>query len=72
MSNTIFNPLDAVLSVQSSASETELKSQSKAMNNDTHGICPKCKTNMSTCSIPKEQVYFCNTCRVSSPLPIED
>lgn len=67
MSN-FFNPLDAVF--KNEPSSEKLESNSKAMSNDTHGVCPKCKNNMEMVGLSSsEKAYWCTRCRVSSPLP---
>lgn len=67
---TIFNPLDHVVSNDSKAS-SDLESSSKVLENDTHGVCPKCGQAMGVSKTSKEEVYYCSPCRVSSPMPKE-
>ena len=72
--NKPFDPLAAVLNKQEpqSTSSSDLESSSRAINNDTHGKCPKCQTSMGLKQLPKESVFFCDRCRVSSPIPVEE
>lgn len=72
--NKPFDPLAAVLNKQEpqSTASSDLESSSRAMDNDTHGKCPKCKTSMSLARLPKEEVFYCGRCRVSSPIPVEE
>ena len=39
-----------------------------AVDNTTEGQCPKCRKSMGTAMIPAGQVYYCPTCRVSTPI----
>lgn len=67
----IFNPLDSI-AAPASESGSDMESNSKAMRNDTHGVCPKCAAQMKVTSVSSaEQCFYCPTCRVSSPMPIE-
>lgn len=42
-----------------------------AVDNSTDGVCPKCRATMATAFIPLGQVYYCSTCRVTTPIPEE-
>ncbi len=42
-----------------------------AVDNEREGICPKCRGTMGTGTIPLGQVYYCSTCRVTTPIPEE-
>lgn len=54
-------------------SESAVESTSGILTNDTNGVCPKCKNNMGSGIIAGgEEVYYCKTCRVSSPLEMLD
>ncbi len=59
-----FDPLEAL------ASTPAFKSQS-ALYNEKVGVCPKCGQPMSKAFIahPADEVFYCDGCRVSSPLP---
>lgn len=57
-------------------SKEQIKTQKKPMiatarmENATPGICPKCKHPMDVSRLSnRQEVYFCTTCRVASPLP---
>lgn len=39
-----------------------------AVNNSEEGVCPKCNRSMGFAIIPAGQVYYCATCRVSTPM----
>ena len=65
---SFFNPLNAVTDV---SADKELESNSKAMKNDTQGVCPKCSTSMKTVSLKQEDVFYCTSCRVTSPKLVE-
>jgi len=39
-----------------------------AVNNSEEGVCPKCSRSMGFGIIPQGQVYYCATCRVSTPM----
>lgn len=59
----IFNPL-----FDSVTSKTQVSTS--ALYNAEVGVCPKCKQNMGTATIEEGvEVFYCDTCRVSSPLP---
>lgn len=71
------NPLDHVEVEQSALCGAELASTSaSSVNNEVHGVCPKCGAPMDTTNIttPKmdglESVFWCGTCRVTTPKPI--
>lgn len=40
-----------------------------SVDNSNEGVCPKCRSSMGTAIIPQGQVYYCSTCRVSTPIP---
>jgi hypothetical protein len=66
-STAIFNPLSSILTSTSSPYDTNT-SESAVTNTDV-GVCPKCKSGMTRAVITNQDtVYFCATCRVSSPL----
>ena len=64
----------------SEPSQTETRKESNesmeatagAMALDVEGQCPKCGTQMGLASADGEQVFYCDPCRVSLPLPIND
>lgn len=39
------------------------------VDNAREGICPKCRGAMGTAYIPQGQVYYCEDCRVTTPIP---
>jgi len=39
---------------------------------DVEGQCPKCQSQMGIATAADEQVYYCDNCRVSLPLPAND
>ena len=55
----LFNPME---------DEKDEKMTATALNNDKEGNCPKCSNNMGTALSGSETVWFCENCRVSSPL----
>jgi len=59
-----FNPLESLSSTPGFMSKS-------AFSNLEVGICPKCKSNMRDDARLGDgtYVYFCDKCRVSSPLP---
>ena len=64
MKRPIFNPLDAT-----SLSSSDQESTSSLINEDV-GVCPKCKTPMSSAEIANgDTVFHCAGCRVSTPRP---
>lgn len=42
-----------------------------AVDNSSDGICPKCRSTMGTAIIPQSQVYYCTSCRVTTPIAEE-
>lgn len=49
-----------------------MKATAGAMALDVEGQCPKCNKAMGTATAMNETVYYCEPCRVSLPLPIND
>jgi hypothetical protein len=43
------------------------------IDNALPGVCPKCQTTMATSQLGQcmgnQEVFFCTTCRVASPIP---
>lgn len=70
----MLNPLD-VIAAQARANEhaddptAELESTS-ALINDTQGMCPKCSQPFGNASVGGMQVYYCEPCRVTQPIPV--
>lgn len=60
---SIFNPLNDVADAEPVGISTS------SMMNDVVGVCPKCKSPFGTGIINDENVYYCDKCRVSHPLP---
>lgn len=59
----IFNPLQAL------SSTNEFKAEA-AVQNMLVGFCPKCGKNMEISKISNgDEVFWCEECRVASPLP---
>lgn len=54
--------------VESTASDKGQELAIAAVNNSEEGICPKCNRSMGFGIIPAGQVYYCATCRVSTPM----
>lgn len=54
-------------------SESSVESTSGILENDKHGICPKCGASMGQALLANgEAVYYCKPCRVSSPVEMLD
>lgn len=72
----VFNPLHHIQSV-SAAQEHEQDAEAKilestsALINDTMGMCPKCKQPFGSATVDGAQIYYCEPCRVSQPVPVE-
>lgn len=70
----IFNPLQAIAQAATAADESEpaeMKSTSSVQNIKV-GICPKCDEDMTRAVIANDEtVFYCEGCRVSTPLPDE-
>jgi predicted nucleic acid-binding Zn ribbon protein len=65
-----FNPLthlETEAAVELAASEFESTS---ALINDTMGMCPKCQQPFGNALVDNVQVFYCEPCRVSQPLPV--
>lgn len=54
----MFNPLDSV----------QLKSESRLEHSD-HTKCPKCSKPFTKAKVNGFDVYYCESCRVSHPIP---
>lgn len=52
------------------SSSSQMKSESGAMSLDAPGTCPKCRKMMGHALVGPEKVFYCQTCRVSLPLPV--
>jgi formamidopyrimidine-DNA glycosylase len=50
----------------------DMESTSASMMLDVDGQCPKCQSQMGIATAADEQVYYCDNCRVSLPLPAND
>jgi len=61
----IFNPLDHIDGDKDSRHES-----TSALINDTLGICPKCKKPFGSAIANGNQVYYCEPCRVTQPIPV--
>ena len=69
----IVNILDDVADESKKASESAISSESGVLANDKHGVCPKCNGHMGFAMLAgNEEVYYCKTCRVSSPIEIHE
>lgn len=53
---------------EATAAATEAQVATAAVSNTTEGVCPKCSRSMGFAMIPTGQVYYCTTCRVSTPM----
>ena len=60
----IFNPLDAVVQEQPPMQSTS------SLINDVVGVCPKCKQPFGSGQTVSDTVYYCDSCRVSQPIPV--
>lgn len=45
-----------------------LESMSKLLHSDANH-CPKCKKPFGTANIEGDQVFYCESCRVTHPMP---
>ena len=63
MTTQILNPLDKIVSESSDNVSTS------RMDNSTPGRCPKCKSPMITALVSTEEVFYCDKCRVTLPIP---
>jgi formamidopyrimidine-DNA glycosylase len=52
------------------ADNDQMESTAGAMSIDIEGQCPKCKSMMGNATASGESVYYCESCRVSMPLPV--
>lgn len=58
-----------ILNDDENRTESSMESESGVLKNDTLGECPKCQSTMGKARIAShEEVYYCKTCRVSSPI----
>lgn len=65
----VFNPHAEQPAVQqATAANGDKQVAVAAVDNTTEGRCPKCLKTMGTAIIPAGQVYYCPTCRVSTPI----
>jgi predicted nucleic acid-binding Zn ribbon protein len=60
----IFNPLEAVVQEQPPMQSTS------SLINDVVGVCPKCKQPFGSGQTVSDTVYYCDSCRVSQPIPV--
>lgn len=60
----IFNPLNDVQDTM-----PDLGVSTSSMLNDVVGTCPKCKQPFGSGIVNGDEVYYCDKCRVSHPLP---
>lgn len=69
---TVINPLLAPQPKAEEATASDGKQEAvAAVDNSVDGVCPKCRATMGTAIIPLGQVYYCSTCRVTTPIPEE-
>jgi hypothetical protein len=76
---TVLNPLyetsirNSFVSSDSSTNGSGKNIATARIDNALPGVCPKCQTAMATSqlgqSMGNQRVFFCNTCRVASPIP---
>lgn len=69
------NPIDIDVTEQAklsqSTSKESMESNSAVLTHKGPNICPKCSKSMGFGRLANdEQVFYCTSCRVSSPLPI--
>lgn len=68
----VFNPLAKAQPAVEQATAADGKQEAvAAVDNSVDGVCPKCRATMGTAIIPLGQVYYCSTCRVTTPIPEE-
>ena len=60
-------PIISLFDTDESQPDT-MESTASAMALDIEGQCPKCQRGMSFGIANKEQVYYCERCRVALPL----
>lgn len=58
----VFNPFEAI------SSEAQPTSTSSLINEQV-GTCPKCKKQMGNATVDASPVFYCDTCRVTTPMP---
>lgn len=72
-SRKIFNPLHQLSATASAEIEEDAKGEmqsTSSVRNTKIGVCPKCDDDMGRAVIANnETVYYCEACRVSTPLP---
>lgn len=64
----LFNPHAQQAVVEQAVANGDAEIAVAAVDNTTEGQCPKCRKAMGTALIPAGQVYYCPTCRVSTPI----
>ena len=70
---SIYNPLNDIQQPQPKSESNEQMVSVSALSNDIYGQCPKCKKQMGQARLAgNETVYYCKTCRVSSPIEISE
>ncbi len=62
---SIFNPLYA----ESHDASPPVTESTSSLMNDVVGVCPKCKQPFGTGLVGGDEVYYCDSCRVSQPIP---
>ena len=70
----MLNILDVIAAQANAAGQGEdptasLESTS-ALINDTQGMCPKCSQPFGSASVGGMEVYYCEACRVTQPIPV--
>lgn len=53
-----------------SGQDSEPEESTSALMNDNIAQCPKCKQSFGIATVDGEQVYYCEPCRVSHPIPV--
>lgn len=50
-------------------SGSEQQESTSALLNEDVGVCPKCKKSFGVATVDGFDVYYCEPCRVSHPIP---
>lgn len=69
---SVLNPLaQAQPETEQAVASSDKQLAIAAVDNSVDGVCPKCRATMGIAIIPLGQVYYCSTCRVTTPIPEE-
>lgn len=62
---SVFNPLNDLVSESSEPTQS-----TSSLINDVMGMCPKCKKPFGSALVNNDNIYYCESCRVSQPAPV--